>query len=333
MVEKNWARKSCDNIIMHWLSANLCLRFINLPPFILCLCLSYSSAFPPTPKHIFPRISPIPPPPRTSSCARWILRRPIDCFELTPDRINGRIQRSASSRNPSIYFCSAKLGHLFVSDQTPARSIRRRWRAPRRLSALSVTRQRLRCGEAALPALGYGSLSPDQSIRFRSVKFQLINSLGSRSLLQSLCNACGIKHRKRSRGLLGSENRVSKKSSEDGNSSRGKQRWELREEEEAAILLMALSCGSVSAWAKATERTEPIFRALSVISFFCSFRRSESSIDQKTEAVHETLLKMNLNWIVFRHWTQTLLYLSISPFMVLLFLLVSMICRWRIIPS
>ncbi|OWM86077.1 GATA transcription factor 23-like [Punica granatum] len=68
---------------------------------------------------------------------------------------------------------------------------------------------------------------------------------------RSLCNACGIKYRKRNRGLLGSENRVSKKTSEDSNSSssnsRGKQRWKLREEEEAAILLMALSCGSVSA--------------------------------------------------------------------------------------
>ncbi|KAK4758706.1 hypothetical protein SAY87_020007 [Trapa incisa] len=62
---------------------------------------------------------------------------------------------------------------------------------------------------------------------------------------RSLCNACGIKYRKRNRGLLGSENRVSKKSSEY--SSSGQQRWKLKEEEEAAILLMALSCGSVSA--------------------------------------------------------------------------------------
>ncbi|KAK4741621.1 hypothetical protein SAY87_025209 [Trapa incisa] len=62
---------------------------------------------------------------------------------------------------------------------------------------------------------------------------------------RSLCNACGIKYRKRNRGLLGPENRVSKKPLED--SSSGKQRWKLKEEEEAAILLMALSCGSVSA--------------------------------------------------------------------------------------
>ncbi|XP_047963565.1 GATA transcription factor 15-like [Salvia hispanica] len=76
---------------------------------------------------------------------------------------------------------------------------------------------------------------------------------------KSLCNACGIKYNKRRRESLGLDtgNRK-KKRSEDRSSKVGemlKMRFmrssklmsKLREEEQAAILLMALSCGSVSA--------------------------------------------------------------------------------------
>ncbi|XVE73385.1 hypothetical protein DITRI_Ditri11bG0113800 [Diplodiscus trichospermus] len=85
---------------------------------------------------------------------------------------------------------------------------------------------------------------------------------------RSLCNACGIRHRKKKRALLGL-NRDSRK--EKSRSKRGidvsrsgikslggdiglhptvaKQEWKskLREEEQAAFLLMALSCGYVYA--------------------------------------------------------------------------------------
>lgn len=97
---------------------------------------------------------------------------------------------------------------------------------------------------------------------------------------QSLCNACGIRSRKKRRAILGlnkgsSEDRKSKKSgsshsSNGGNSSKlgdglkqrllalgrealmqrstvERQRKKLGEEEQAAVLLMALSCGSVYA--------------------------------------------------------------------------------------
>ncbi|KAK3415442.1 GATA transcription factor 16 [Eucalyptus grandis] len=92
---------------------------------------------------------------------------------------------------------------------------------------------------------------------------------------RSLCNACGIKYRKRSRGLLGADkkgfkntpaaaaaatnndrieggladmvkqglvNPAAKTESEKNRAMTGEMRWRLREEEEAAILLMALSC-------------------------------------------------------------------------------------------
>nr|XP_004247383.1 GATA transcription factor 23-like [Solanum lycopersicum] len=62
---------------------------------------------------------------------------------------------------------------------------------------------------------------------------------------KSLCNACGIKYNKKRRQILGVEKkrRIEKKSIEIGKlmGFGGK----LREEEQAAILLMALSCGSV----------------------------------------------------------------------------------------
>uniref|UniRef100_A0A5B6YLE6 Putative GATA transcription factor 16 n=1 Tax=Davidia involucrata TaxID=16924 RepID=A0A5B6YLE6_DAVIN len=98
---------------------------------------------------------------------------------------------------------------------------------------------------------------------------------------KSLCNACGIRSRKKRRALLGlnkgsTEDKKSKKtnkyntSNNGGNSSKlgdslkrkllalgrevvlqrsavGKQRRKLGEEEQAAVLLMALSCGSVYA--------------------------------------------------------------------------------------
>lgn len=60
-----------------------------------------------------------------------------------------------------------------------------------------------------------------------------------------MCNACGIKYNKKRRQILGVEKkrRIEKKSIEIGKlmGFGGK----LREEEQAAILLMALSCGSV----------------------------------------------------------------------------------------
>ncbi|KAI6694649.1 hypothetical protein NL676_022359 [Syzygium grande] len=91
---------------------------------------------------------------------------------------------------------------------------------------------------------------------------------------RSLCNACGIKYRKRSRGLLGGDkkcfknaptatatnnndriergledmvkqglvNPAAKTESQRNRATAGEMRWRLREEEEAAILLMALSC-------------------------------------------------------------------------------------------
>jgi hypothetical protein len=103
---------------------------------------------------------------------------------------------------------------------------------------------------------------------------------------KSLCNACGIRSRKKRRALLGLSNKEERKSkktstsSSSGNSSNsngningklgdslkrrlmalgrevvlqrprssvGKQRRKLGEEEQAAFLLMALSCGSVYA--------------------------------------------------------------------------------------
>ncbi|XP_059318284.1 GATA transcription factor 16-like [Lycium ferocissimum] len=72
---------------------------------------------------------------------------------------------------------------------------------------------------------------------------------------KSMCNACGIKYNKRRRQLLGIDNGKKKKkisevknSKEIGQSLKMKLMalgGKLREEEQAAILLMALSCGSV----------------------------------------------------------------------------------------
>ncbi|KAK4418085.1 GATA transcription factor 15 [Sesamum alatum] len=89
---------------------------------------------------------------------------------------------------------------------------------------------------------------------------------------KSLCNACGIKYNKKRRQLLGLDtgrsNRKKKRTSVSSRSDQvreilkmrfmalgsdmvlqrsGKLMSKLREEEQAAILLMALSCGSVYA--------------------------------------------------------------------------------------
>ncbi|XVF32849.1 hypothetical protein REPUB_Repub17cG0118000 [Reevesia pubescens] len=85
---------------------------------------------------------------------------------------------------------------------------------------------------------------------------------------RSLCNACGIRYRKKKRALLGlnRDSRIEKSKSKTGidvNRSGikslgrdmglhhmvGKHGWKskLREEEQAAFLLMALSCGYVYA--------------------------------------------------------------------------------------
>ncbi|CAN4093012.1 unnamed protein product [Withania somnifera] len=72
---------------------------------------------------------------------------------------------------------------------------------------------------------------------------------------KSLCNACGIKYNKKRRQILGLDKGEKKRKISEGNNNReigmslkvklmalgGK----LREEEQAAILLMALSCGSI----------------------------------------------------------------------------------------
>ncbi|XP_058077214.1 GATA transcription factor 15 [Magnolia sinica] len=79
---------------------------------------------------------------------------------------------------------------------------------------------------------------------------------------KSLCNACGIKYRKRRRGLLGLKKREEKDNKKERREASLKVRLvglgrdmllqmqrkrKLAEEEEAAVLLMALSCGFVSA--------------------------------------------------------------------------------------
>lgn len=61
---------------------------------------------------------------------------------------------------------------------------------------------------------------------------------------QSLCNACGLRYRKRTRALQGLDKGRAKKSRKRNRTSRGNQ-FKLNEEEEAAILLMTLSCGSL----------------------------------------------------------------------------------------
>ncbi|KAL5996272.1 hypothetical protein ACLOJK_026346 [Asimina triloba] len=79
---------------------------------------------------------------------------------------------------------------------------------------------------------------------------------------KSLCNACGIKYRKKRRGLLGLKNREEKESNGKERREKLKARLDvllkrstlqmmrkrkLGEVEEAAVLLMTLSCGFVSA--------------------------------------------------------------------------------------
>ncbi|XVF22136.1 hypothetical protein REPUB_Repub12eG0147700 [Reevesia pubescens] len=80
--------------------------------------------------------------------------------------------------------------------------------------------------------------------------------------LRSLCNACGIRYRKKKRAVLGlnRDSRAEKSKSKTGNGKREtgngkretmlvevewKSKLSLREEEQAAFLLMALSCGYV----------------------------------------------------------------------------------------
>lgn len=86
-------------------------------------------------------------------------------------------------------------------------------------------------------------------------------------VLQSLCNACGIRYRKKRRAMLGLNNREEKEKKERGKHKLGvsfklrllslgrdvslescllQKDRKLAEEEEAAVLLMALSCGFAS---------------------------------------------------------------------------------------
>ncbi|KAK6780832.1 hypothetical protein RDI58_023016 [Solanum bulbocastanum] len=65
---------------------------------------------------------------------------------------------------------------------------------------------------------------------------------------KSLCNACGIKYNKKRRQILGVEKKRRIVCKEEKSREIGKLMGfggKLREEEQAAILLMALSCGSV----------------------------------------------------------------------------------------
>ncbi|GKU86929.1 hypothetical protein SLEP1_g1392 [Rubroshorea leprosula] len=65
---------------------------------------------------------------------------------------------------------------------------------------------------------------------------------------KSLCNACGIKYRKRKKALLGlGKERIEMSKRENGMEMLLRRKL-LGEEEKAAMLLMALSCGSVHAW-------------------------------------------------------------------------------------
>ncbi|KAL3328803.1 hypothetical protein AABB24_036095 [Solanum stoloniferum] len=69
-----------------------------------------------------------------------------------------------------------------------------------------------------------------------------------RSGPKSLCNACGIKYNKKRRQILGVEKKRRTVCKEEKSREIGKLMGfggKLREEEQAAILLMALSCGSV----------------------------------------------------------------------------------------
>lgn len=63
-----------------------------------------------------------------------------------------------------------------------------------------------------------------------------------------MCNACGIKYNKKRRQILGVDKKRRIISKEKKSREIGKLMalgGKLREEEQAAILLMALSCGSV----------------------------------------------------------------------------------------
>ncbi|XP_075095037.1 GATA transcription factor 15 [Nicotiana tabacum] len=64
---------------------------------------------------------------------------------------------------------------------------------------------------------------------------------------KSLCNACGIKYNKKRRQLLGLDKGRSVSKKKRKISKLMALGGKLREEEQAAILLMALSCGSVYA--------------------------------------------------------------------------------------
>ena len=138
------------------------------------------------------------------------------------------------------------------------------------------------CGTTKTPLWRGGPAGP--KVRFSlQTNTQIINFLPFSHqtpfpFLQSLCNACGIRSRKKRRAILGlnktSEDRKSKKSSTNhkngGNETKigdglkqrlldlgrevlmqrstvERQRRKLGEEEQAAVLLMALSYGSVYA--------------------------------------------------------------------------------------
>ncbi|KAK8548813.1 hypothetical protein V6N13_054417 [Hibiscus sabdariffa] len=127
---------------------------------------------------------------------------------------------------------------------------------------------------------GSGSVSPNQGISIETKK-NCADCGTSKTPLwrggpagpKSLCNACGIRSRKKRRAILGSSKGQDKKSKSESNSKKSsnfgdnlkqrllylgrevlmqrskveKQRRKLGEEEQAAVLLMALSYGSVYA--------------------------------------------------------------------------------------
>ncbi|CAL0311120.1 unnamed protein product [Lupinus luteus] len=62
---------------------------------------------------------------------------------------------------------------------------------------------------------------------------------------RSLCNACGLRYRKRTRVLQDLDKGVAKKNRKMNIRRIGSESKLKEEEEEAAILLMALSCGSL----------------------------------------------------------------------------------------
>jgi len=144
---------------------------------------------------------------------------------------------------------------------------------------LIVVLQRLHFGEVVQLVQRWFNLIIDQIRPFFFNDFcilfdVILNFLFFSFLLQSLCNACGIRSRKKKRDILGlnkgaaNDKRAKKGSNNNGSSNNNNnkqlgdgskqrllalgrevlmQRRKLGEEEQAAVLLMALSYGSVYA--------------------------------------------------------------------------------------